>query len=108
MDNNISMQVEKLIEIDRKAVELTEKRELKLKNLDENYKADIEKINNMLKQAKEEAKQHYNSQMQNAQEEAAAISSEIDKKIIKTEQIMSQTVDGMAEELWSKLLNRIK
>ncbi|MGB7606160.1 MAG: hypothetical protein WBL93_11880 [Lutisporaceae bacterium] len=108
MDNSISLQVKRLIEIDRKAVELAEKRELELKDLDENHKSDIDRINNMLQHVKEEVKHSYNSQIQNAQKEAAAMSSELDKKIMKTEQIMSQAVEGLAEELWSKVLNSIK
>lgn len=108
MDNNISFQVKRLIEIDRKAVELAEKRELELKELDEKHKLDIDRINNMLQFAKEEVKTSYNRQIQNAQKEAAAMSSELDNKIMKTEQIMSQAVEGLTEELWSKVLNSIK
>lgn len=108
MDNNISFQVKRLIEIDHKAVELAEKRELELKELDEKHKLDVDRINNMLQFAKEEVKTSYNRQIQEAQKEAASISSELDNKIMKTEQIMSQALEGLAEELWSKVLNSIK
>lgn len=108
MDNNISFQVKRLIEIDRKAVELAEKRELELKELDEKHKLDIDKINSMFQFAKEEVKTSYNRQIQEAQKEAATMSSELDNKIMKTEQTMSQAVEGLAEELWSKVLNSIK
>ncbi len=108
MDNNIGMQVKKLIEIDRKAVELAEKRDLELKDLDKNHKEDIERINNMLQLAKEEVKNSYNSQIQDSQKEVATMSSELDNRIMKIEQVMSQHVEELTEELWSKVLNSIK
>jgi len=108
MDNNIGMQVKKLIEIDRKAVELAEKRDLELKDLDKNHKEDIDQINNMLQLAKEEVKNSYNSQIQDSQKEVAIMSSELDNRIMKIEQVMSQAVDELTEKLWSKVLSSIK
>ncbi len=108
MDNNIGMQVKKLIEIDRKAVELAEKRDLELKDLDKNHKEDIERINNMLQLAKEEVKNSYNSQIQDSQNEVATMSSELDNRIMKIEQVMSQAVEELTEKLWSKVLSSIK
>ncbi|MDF2521471.1 MAG: hypothetical protein K0R84_2099 [Clostridia bacterium] len=108
MDNSIGLQIKRLIEIDRKAVELAAKREVEFQDLEEKHNRDKERVNSLLQLAKEEAKKHYSEQLKLAQDEAAAMSAKLDKRILEIEKAMSQVTDELAEEIWQGLLEDLK
>lgn len=108
MDNKLSVQVKKLIELDRQAVDLAKQREAELKELEQEHKKELERINNSLQQAKDEAKGIYVQTVENARKEAETLEKEINQRIEGVSQGLSKAVSGLPDELWGKILDSIK
>lgn len=108
MDNNISLQIKKLIEVDKKAVELEIKRENELKQLNQANLLELESLELQLKATKEEAKKTYDKLVLQAQKEAEAITEDTNKKLREMENIINLEIDSMASEWWNKIQEGLK
>jgi hypothetical protein len=108
MDNNISLQIKRIIEVDRRAVELGNKRENELKQLNQSNKNELDNIEAQLKATKEEAKKTYETMVMQAQKEAKTVAEETNNKLDKVENILSLEIDAIAFDWWNKILNSLK
>jgi len=108
MDNNISLQVKKLIDVDKRAIELESKRTRELMELEQAYKGEKDKIDTKLQSAKEDAKKIYEKLVLQAKNEAEAIKKESIQKLKATENAMNQEIEALALKWWNKILNDLK
>ena len=108
MDNHISLQVKKLIELDKKADELQKKRAKELKELEQNFRNEAERINGIIAVAKEEAKDAYNKLVEEARQEAQEVKVEIDQRLSGIESKMNQHVESVTAAWWNKIMEELK
>ncbi|OGO77514.1 MAG: hypothetical protein A2Y23_07515 [Clostridiales bacterium GWB2_37_7] len=108
MDNNISLQIKRLIEVDKRAVELESKRENELKQLDQANKLELDSIESQLKSTKEEAKKTYQDLVSLAQKEAEAMNEDTNHKLLEMENTIDQEINIIALEWWNKILKSLK
>jgi dsDNA-specific endonuclease/ATPase MutS2 len=108
MDNNINLQIKRLIEVDKRAVELEHKRENELKQLNQSNRLELESIESELKSTKEEAKRTYENMVMQAQKEVEAVAEDTNQKLQKMENTINLEVDAIASEWWNKILNSLK
>lgn len=108
MDTKIGMEVKKLIEVDRRAVDLSVKREAELKELERKHKIDMERIGNSLQDAKDEAKMTYTQIVESAEVEAKQLDKEIGQRLQNISQGLTQAISGLADELWGKIQDNMK
>lgn len=107
MDNNISSQVKKIIEVDKKAVELESKREYELKELEQAYKNEMEKLDEQLLIAREDARKVYEKLMSDAKNEVETMEKESMVKLEETEKKIDQAIDLLASEWWDNILKNL-
>lgn len=108
MDNNISIQVKKLIELDQQAVELAKQREEKLNEMEQNHKREMERISSSLQEAKDEAKMAYAQIVERAQAEAEELQNSINQRLQGIIHRLTQAISGLEDELWGKILDSMK
>lgn len=108
MDTKISVNVKRLIELDQKSVALEKEWESQLKELEENFKKELEGISGGLQEAKDEAKKIYSELLEKAQLEVQAMAVKGDCRLQGIERSMSNSLDQLAQELWSQIKETIK
>ena len=108
MDSNISLQVQRLIDVDKKAIELESRRAHELMELEQFYKDEKAKTDTKLQAAKEEAKKTYEMMVHQAKSEADAIETELMKKLQLAEEATNKELEALAQDWWNKILNDLK
>ena len=108
MDSNIKLQVKRLIDVDKKAIELEIKRERELVELEQTYKDEKSKIDTKLQTAKEDAKKIYEKMVHQAKNEADTIETELMQKLELAEESINKELEALALEWWNKILNDLK
>lgn len=108
MDSNISLQVRKLIDVDKKAIELESKRTSELEELEQFYRDEKSKSDLLLLAAKEDAKKIYEKLVGQAKQEADAIETELMKKLEVVEEATNKELETLALDWWNKILNDLK
>jgi hypothetical protein len=108
MDSNISLQVKRLIDVDKKAIELESKRARELVELEQFYKDEKNKTDAKLQAAKDDAKEIYEKMVHQAKNEAEAMETELRRKLELVEETINKELETLALEWWNKILNDLK
>lgn len=108
MDSDISLQVKRLIDVDKKAIELESRRTRELVELEQAYKDEKEKIDTKLQTAREDAKKIYEKMVYQAKNEADAVETALMQKLELTEETINNELEALAVEWWNKILNDLK
>ncbi|MDF2591710.1 MAG: hypothetical protein K0S75_1176 [Clostridia bacterium] len=108
MDTNISLQVRRLIDVDKKAIELENKRTSELVELEQFYRDEKAKTDLLLQAAKDDAKKVYDKMVIEAKSEAEKIETELMKKLEAAEKAAYKDLDTIAQDWWNKILNDLR
>ena len=105
MDSNISLQVKRLIDVDKKAIELESKRKRELMELEQFYRDEKAKTDIKLQEAKEDARKIYEQMVLQAKNDAEAIEMELMHKLELVEEATNRELETLAQNWWNKILN---
>ena len=105
MDSNISLQVKRLIDVDKKAIELESKRKRELMELEQFYRDEKAKTDIKLQEAKEDARKIYEQMVLQAKNDAETIEMELMQKLALVEDATNRELETLAQNWWNKILN---
>jgi F0F1-type ATP synthase membrane subunit b/b' len=108
VDSNVSVQVKRLIDVDKKAIELESRRTRELMELEQSYKDEKNRIDTKLQTAKDDAKKIYEKMVHQAKNEADDIETQLMQKLEVTEETINKELEAIALEWWNKILNDLK
>jgi len=108
LDSNISLQVKRLIDVDKKAIELEDRRVSELVELEQFYKEEKSKTDMKLQAAKEDAKKIYEKIVDQAKNEAETLEIELMQKLELAGETINKEIETLALEWWNKILNDLK
>lgn len=108
MDSDVSKQVKRLIDVDKKAIELENRRTRELMELEQAYKDEKNRLDTKMQAAKDDAKKVYEEMVHHGKNEADAIETQLMQKLELAEQTINKELEGLALEWWNKILNDLK